>query len=193
MPERCDWVPLDIPEYVRYHDEEWGAPLHDDRRFFELLCLEGAQAGLSWLTVLRRREAYRQAFDGFDPLKVRSYGEAEIERLLSNSGIIRNRRKIESAVRNAACFTALQERWGSFDAYIWHFTEGRSLVGTWRTHTELPAVTPLSELISRELKGEGFSFVGPTILYAFLQSSGVVNDHTLSCFRREECRKLAEL
>jgi DNA-3-methyladenine glycosylase I len=193
VPERCDWVPLNIPEYVDYHDTEWGAPLHDDRRFFELLCLEGAQAGLSWLTVLRRREAYRQAFDGFDPRKVQRYGEAEIERLMTNAGIIRNRRKIESALRNAARFTAVQDKWGSFDAYIWRFTDGRPVVGNWSTHTEIPAVTPLSELISRELKGEGFSFVGPTIVYALLQSCGIVNDHTLSCFRRRECLRQADL
>ncbi len=189
MPNRCDWVPLEIPEYIEYHDREWGYPLHDDRSFFELLCLEGAQAGLSWLTVLRKRDAYREAFDAFDPVKVARYDEAKIGELLGNAGIIRNRRKIESAIRNAGVFLKIQEQWGSFDSFIWRYTEGRPVVNAWRTHTEMPATTELSDLISKELKREGFNFVGSTIVYAFLQSAGLVNDHTLDCFRREECLK----
>ena len=189
MNSRCDWVPETIPEYITYHDTEWGAPLHDDRGFFELLCLEGAQAGLSWLTVLRRRSAYREAFDGFDPARVVRYDDQKREELLANSGIIRNRRKIDSAIRNAGVFLDIQERWGSFDAYIWRFTDGRPLVNEWTTHTQMPATTPLSDTISRELKREGFSFVGSTIVYALMQSAGIVNDHTLSCFRREECMR----
>lgn len=187
MPNRCDWVPEGVPEYIEYHDREWGYPLHDDRALFELICLEGAQAGLSWLTVLRKRAAYREAFDGFDPEKVVRYGETKIGELLGNAGIIRNRRKIESAIRNAGAFLKIQEEWGSFDAYIWRFTEGAPLVNRWRSYTEMPATTELSDLISKELKNAGFNFVGSTIVYAFLQSAGIVNDHTLDCFRRREC------
>ncbi len=189
MKIRCDWVPENIPEYVTYHDKEWGMPLHDDIRFFELLCLEGAQAGLSWLTVLRKREAYRKAYRNFDPQRVVLFGENDIGELLSNPGIIRNRRKIESSIRNAGCFLKVCEEAGSFDAYIWDFVDGAPIVNRWQKSSEIPAVTPLAETISRDMKKRGFNYIGPTIVYAFLQSSGVVNDHIVGCFRHTECIK----
>ncbi len=164
-------------------------PLHDDIRFFELLCLEGAQAGLSWLTVLRKRDAYRKAYENFDPQKVVHYGEEKILELLSNPGIIRNRRKIESSIRNAACFLQICEQKGSFDSYVWEFVDGSPVVNRWKESSEIPAVTSLAETISKDLKVRGFNFIGPTIVYAFLQSSGLVNDHIVSCFRHNECLK----
>ena len=184
-PARCAWVGLD-PLYVEYHDREWGVPVHDDRTLFEFLILEGAQAGLSWLTILRRREGYRRAFAGFDPAVVAGFDAAAVQRLLADAGIIRNRRKVEAAVTNAKAFLAVQEEFGSFDAYIWRFTEGVALQNVWRTVQELPATTPLAETVSRDLKRRGFAFVGPTICYAHMQATGMVNDHTIDCFRWAE-------
>ncbi len=182
---RCEWCGTD-PLYVQYHDTEWGVPVHDDRIHFEFLLLDGAQAGLSWITILRKRENYRTAFDGFDPQKIAQYDDAKIAELLANPGIIRNRQKINAAVKNARAFLAVQAEFGSFDAYIWQFTEGRTIQNAWRTMAELPAFTPESEAMSRDLKRRGFSFVGPTICYAYMQSAGMVNDHIVSCFRYAE-------
>jgi len=179
--KRCDWVG-DDPLYVAYHDNEWGRPLHEDNRLFELLVLEGAQAGLSWRTILRKREAYREAFDGFDPALVACYDEEKVCQLLQNPGIVRNRRKILSAIANARAFQEVQRAFGSFDAYIWRFVEGKPIVNRPKTLQDYPAKTPLSETISKDLKQRGFSFVGPTIVYAFLQSMGMVNDHQPHCF-----------
>lgn len=179
---RCTWVTED-PLYIAYHDEEWGVPLHDDRALFEFLILEGAQAGLSWLTVLRKREAYREAFAGFDPEKVARFTPRKIERLLENPGIIRNRLKVHSAVTNARAFLKVQEEFGSFDRFIWDFVDGKPIQNRWGSDAELPAKTPLSDRISKELKRRGFKFVGSTICYAHMQATGMVNDHTTDCFR----------
>ena len=183
-PKRCLWPTDDL--YLRYHDTEWGVPLHDDRKLFEFLVLEGAQAGLSWHTVLRKRENYRAAFDGFDPEKVARYRPAGITRLLSNAGLIRNRMKIESAIRNAKAFLKVQEEFGSFDAYIWRFVDGRTIVNHWKTMKEVPARTPVSDAMSRDLRQRGFNFVGSTICYAHMQATGMVNDHLVSCFRHRQ-------
>jgi DNA-3-methyladenine glycosylase I len=166
-----------------YHDEEWGAPSHDDRHLFELLTLEGAQAGLSWSTILNKREGYRQAFAGFDPEVVARYGANDVERLLADPGIVRNRLKVESTVNNAARVLEVQEEHGSLDAYLWGFVDGAPIVNRWRTLAEIPAETDLSKAISKELKRRGFRFVGPTAIYAFMQSVGMVDDHTVDCFR----------
>jgi len=182
---RCDWCG-DDPLYVHYHDTEWGIPVHDDRTLFEFVLLDGAQAGLSWITILRKREAYRQAFDGFDAEKMARYDEAKIAALMANAGIIRNRQKINSAIKNARAFLAVQEQFGSFDAYLWQFVGGRTIQNAWRALSELPAFTPESEAMSKDMKKRGFSFVGPTICYAFMQSAGMVNDHLVSCFRYAE-------
>lgn len=184
MITRCGW-PGNDPLYVAYHDEEWGVPKHDDRRLFEDLVLDGAQAGLSWITILRKRENYRAAFDNFDPRKVAAYDEAKMAALLADPGIIRNRQKINSAVQNARAFLKIQAAFGSFDAYIWQFVEGWPIQNQWRSLAEIPAQTPLSETISKDLKQRGFSFVGPTIIYAFMQAVGMVNDHLVDCFRYE--------
>lgn len=184
--KRCAWVPLDNPLYVRYHDEEWGVPVHDDRLLFEFLVLEGAQAGLSWLTVLRKRENYRKAFDGFDAEKVARYDEKKIESLLQDPGIIRNKLKVHSAVTNARAFLKVREEFGSFDRFIWRFVEHRPRVNAWRRDEDIPASTPLSDTISREMKGRGFTFVGSTIIYAHMQATGMVNDHLVDCFRYRE-------
>lgn len=191
MPEknRCPWPGKD-PLYLDYHDREWGVPLADDRRLFELLVLESAQAGLSWITILRRREGYRRAFDGFDPERIASYGPDRISALLCDTGIIRNRKKIESAVSNARAFLGIRETFGSFSAYLWGFVDGKPVVNEWKEMTEVPAKTDLSETISREMKSRGFSFFGPVACYAFLQSAGVVNDHLVSCFRHREVQFL---
>ena len=191
LPDRCPWAASD-PAYVAYHDEEWGVPLHDDRRLFEMLVLEGAQAGLSWLTILKRRENYRRAFDRFDPRKVAGYGEDRIARLLADAGIIRNRLKVRSAVTNARAFLEVQEEFGSFDRYVWGFVDGRPLQNAWTTLDELPARTALSDTLSRDLKARGFSFVGSTICYAHMQATGMVNDHLVSCFRHRAVQRLAE-
>jgi DNA-3-methyladenine glycosylase I len=190
MPIRCAWAGTD-PLLVRYHDTEWGLPLHDDRRLFEFLVLEGAQAGLSWITILRKRENYRQAFDGFDPQRVAAYDAARIEQLLGNPNIVRNRRKIESAVRNARVFLEIQDEFGSFDAYLWHFVSGRPRINHWKTSGTVPAETPESHALSKDLIRRGCTFVGPTIAYAFMQAVGMVNDHTVDCFRYAEISKLS--
>lgn len=178
---RCSW-PGDIPIYVDYHDNEWGRPVHDDRMLFEFLVLEGAQAGLSWITVLKKREAYREAFDGFDPAKVALYDEAKVEELMANPGIIRNRLKINSAISNAKLFLDVVEEYGSFDAFIWSYVDGVPIVGHWKSQEDIPPSTPLSDRISKDLKKRGFKFVGSTIVYAYLQSIGMVNDHVTECF-----------
>lgn len=182
---RCGWCGTD-PLYVAYHDAEWGAPVHSDRKHFEFLVLEAAQAGLSWITILRRRENYRRAYDGFDPEKVARYGDAKIEALLQDPGIIRNRRKIEASVTNARRFLEVQKEFGSFDRYLWGFTDGRPVVGNYSRLEEIPASTPLSEAVSRDLRRRGFRFVGPVIVYSHLQAVGVVNDHINGCFRKNE-------
>jgi DNA-3-methyladenine glycosylase I len=194
MTIRCQWTGdwEDIDDImVLYHDTEWGVPKHDDRRLFEDLVLDGAQAGLSWRTILNKREGYRQAFDNFDPAKVAQYDEAKIEELLQNPGIIRNRQKINSAIKNAQGFLTVQEEFGSFDAYIWGFVNGEPIQNSWQSLSELPAKTELSEAISKDLKKRGFSFVGPTIVYAFMQAVGIVNDHTTDCFRYIEVQAVA--
>lgn len=180
---RCEWSGNE-PVMIDYHDKEWGQPLHDDQRLFEFLILEGAQAGLSWLTVLKKREAYRLAFDNFDPLKVANYTPQDVERLLANPGIIRNRLKIDSAIRNANCFLAVQKEFGTFDQYVWQFVGGTPKVNQFNTLKELPASTPESDAMSKDLKKRGFNFVGSTICYAFMQATGMVNDHILTCFKR---------
>jgi DNA-3-methyladenine glycosylase I len=182
---RCSWCGTD-PLYVAYHDEEWGSPLHDEGKHFEFLLLETQQAGLSWITILRRREAYRSAFAGFDAAKVASFDEDRVGDLLTDASIIRNRRKIEGAIRNAQAFLAIQEEWGSFDSWLWHFVDGQPLVNSWRTLDELPVTTDLSDRVAADLKRRGFRFVGSTTIYAHLQAVGVVNDHLVSCFRWAE-------
>ncbi|MFP4407778.1 MAG: DNA-3-methyladenine glycosylase I [Spirochaetaceae bacterium] len=182
---RCPWCG-DDPVYVEYHDKEWGVPVHEERRHFEFILLEGAQAGLSWITVLKRREGYRSCFEGFDPERVAQFREEDIQRLRGDTGIIRNERKIRAAVKNARAFLAIQKEFGSFDSYIWHFVEGRPIVNEFREMAELPAETELSRKISKDLKSRGFSFVGPTIIYAHMQATGLVNDHLVSCFRHRE-------
>ena len=177
---------MNDPEMLRYHDEEWGTPNHDDGRLFEMLVLEGAQAGLSWSTILHRREHYRRAFDGFDPVKVAAYKEKDVERLLGEPGIIRNRRKIESAINNARRLLEVQREFGSFDAYVWGFVGGRPRVNRFTSFREMPAETEESRAMSADLKRRGFSFVGPTICYAYMQSVGMVNDHLVACYRHRE-------
>ena len=184
-PTRCAWA-SDDPLYQAYHDEEWGVPLHDDQRFFEFLLLEGAQAGLSWRTILNRRQGYGAAYADFDPAVVAAYGEAERARLLADTGIIRNRAKVDASIGNAQCFLELQEQEGSFCAYLWGFVDGRPVVNRWRTMADIPASTELSATVSADLKRRGFRFVGPTIVYAQLQAVGVVNDHVVDCFRFAE-------
>jgi DNA-3-methyladenine glycosylase I len=185
---RCDWS-TSTPLYIEYHDTEWGVPLHDDCLLFESLVLDGAQAGLSWLTILRKRENYRAAFDNFDVAKVAAYDEAKVQELLGDAGIVRNRMKIESAVQNARAFLEVQEEFGSFDAYIWRFVDGVPKTNAWQTMHEIPAKTPDSDIISKDLGKRGFKFVGSTICYAFMQAAGLVNDHVVSCFRYNEVSK----
>lgn len=180
---RCAWVG-ERPHFIRYHDKEWGVPIHDDQRHFEMLLLEGAQAGLTWETILLRREGYRQAFAGFDPLQVARFTARSKAALLNNPGIIRNRLKIEAAVTNAQRFLAVQEEYGSFDRYVWHFVGGRPKVNRWKRQSQVPATTPESDALSKDLKGRGFRFVGSTIVYAYMQAAGLVDDHTLDCFVR---------
>ncbi len=182
---RCAWPGSD-PLYLAYHDREWGVPVHDDRLLFEFLTLEGAQAGLSWITILRKRQAYREAFAGFDPEVVARFGRAKVEKLLANPGIVRNRRKVESAVTNARAFLKVQEEFGSFAAYQWSFVDGRPIRNVWKHIREIPARTPASDAFSRDLKNRGFRFVGSTICYAHMQAVGMVNDHTVDCFRWRE-------
>jgi DNA-3-methyladenine glycosylase I len=182
MTVRCAWAGAD-PLYVAYHDDEWGVPVHDDRRLFEMLVLEGAQAGLSWITILRRRAGYRRAFDDFDPAVVAEYGDAKVDQLLQDTGIIRNRAKVRSTVNNARRYLEIQREHGSFDAYIWRFVDGEPLINAWKSMSEIPARTPLSDQISKDLVKRGFSFVGSTIMYAHMQATGMVNDHVVDCFR----------
>ena len=184
--KRCGWVPLDNPLYLKYHDEEWGVPVHDDRMLFEFLLLEGFQAGLSWITILRKRENYRRAFDNFDAKKIEKYDEKKIEKLMQNSGVVRNRRKIESAITNAKACLGVQKEFESFNNYIWGFVDGKPIVNKWKIMKEIPANTELSEKISKDLKRRGFKFVGSTIIYAYMQATGMVNDHTVDCFRYNE-------
>ena len=185
---RCSWCGND-PEYISYHDKEWGVPVYDNQtKHFENLVLEGAQAGLSWITILRRRESYRDAYKGFDANVIASWGEKEIEALLQNPGIIRNRRKVESSINNARRFLEVSEEFGNFGAYYWHFQEGIPIVNHWKKDDEIPAFTPLSETISKDMKKRGFTFVGPTVTYANMQSLGLVNDHLVGCFRHRECQ-----
>ncbi|MHB8810793.1 MAG: DNA-3-methyladenine glycosylase I [Desulfobulbaceae bacterium] len=182
---RCAWAGSD-PLYLAYHDREWGVPVYDDRRLFEFLILEGAQAGLSWLTILRKREAYQSAFAGFDPEAVARFDDAKVAELLANPGIVRNRLKVASTITNARAFLAIQEEFGSFAAYQWRFVEGRTLQNRWQSIREVPASTPVSDALSRDLKKRGFRFVGSTICYAHMQAVGMVNDHTVDCFRWRE-------
>ncbi len=182
MVERCPWCG-DDPLYVAYHDNEWGVPCHDDRRLFEFLILEGAQAGLAWITILRKREAYRRAFDDFDPALVARYGDADVARLLADPGIVRNRLKIAATIANARAFLAVQSQFDSFDAYLWRFVDGKPVRNAWRTMAEIPAETAISAAMSRELKARGFKFVGATICYALMQAIGMVDDHLVSCHR----------
>ncbi|UZR27124.1 DNA-3-methyladenine glycosylase I [Methylococcus mesophilus] len=182
---RCAWA-LRSPEETAYHDTEWGVPLHNDVKLFEYLVLDGAQAGLSWTTIIKKRDAYRLAFDGFDPEAVAHYDEAKIAALLADPGIVRNRLKIESAVRNAKAYLRIQEEFGSFDAYLWRFVDGTPVRNAWRELREVPASTPLSDALSRDLKQRGCNFVGSTICYAYLQAAGLVNDHLVDCFRWSE-------
>ena len=184
QPTRCGWAAKE--PMIRYHDEEWGVPLHDDRRLFEMLILEGAQAGLSWDTILNRRESYRRAFDEFDPPAIAKYGERDVTRLLSDPGIVRNRLKVRSAIQNARAFLAVQEECGSFDGYIWRFVGSRPKRNDRRSMKEFPARTSESDAMSQDLKKRGFNFVGSTICYAFMQAVGMVNDHTIDCYRYEE-------
>lgn len=179
---RCAWACRSAEERV-YHDEEWGIPQHDENRLFEFLVLEGAQAGLSWLTVLRKREHYRRVFHDFDPKRVAGFDDTKVRALLEDPGLIRNRLKIESAVANARAFLTIQDRYGSFDAFLWRYVDGRPIHNHWRACTEAPAETPLSQRLSRDLRRHGFRFVGPTICYAYMQAVGLVNDHAVACFR----------
>lgn len=185
MKKRCQWAGTD-PDYIAYHDIEWGVPVHDDRTLFEFLVLEGAQAGLSWLTILKKRSAYRNAFDGFSPEKIARYGQPRVDRLMANPGIIRNRLKINAAITNARAFLAVAEAFGSFDNYLWRFVDGQPVTNAWKNETELPAQTGTSQKLSRDLKSRGITFVGPVICYSFMQAVGMVNDHIIDCFRYRE-------
>jgi DNA-3-methyladenine glycosylase I len=186
MPKRCGWVPADQPLYLAYHDEEWGVPVHDDPRLFEMLTLEGAQAGLSWSTILNKRDGYRRAFAEFDPAKVARFTPKRVERLLQDPGIVRNRMKVESTVNNAARVAEVQRQLGSLDSYLWSFVSGEPIVGRFRTVGDIPAETAESKAMSRDLKERGFAFVGPTVCYAFMQACGLAQDHVRSCFRYQE-------
>ncbi|MGE5139752.1 MAG: DNA-3-methyladenine glycosylase I [Rudaea sp.] len=184
MPTRCEWAGTD-PLYIEYHDKEWGTPQHDDRKLFELLCLEGAQAGLSWITILRKRKNYRRAFDRFDARKIARYDEKKVEALLADPGIVRNRLKIEAFIRNARAFLTVKKEFGSFDAYIWQFVGGAQKKNNPKSLQDIPVFSREAEAMSRDLRRRGFRFVGPTICYAFMQAAGLVDDHLLGCFRKE--------
>jgi DNA-3-methyladenine glycosylase I len=183
--QRCDWGNSSAL-YLDYHDTEWGVPVHDERKLFEFLILEGAQAGLSWSTILNKRLAYIHAFDNFEPTKVASYDDTKVQALLANPGIVRNRLKIQAAIQNARSFLTVQDQYGSFDTYIWHFVDGKPVQNSWKSLQEIPATTKESDAMSKELKKRGFTFVGSTICYAFMQAVGMVNDHTVDCFRWQE-------
>ena len=187
---RCGWV-NDDPLYIAYHDEEWGVPVRDDRKLFELLILEGAQAGLSWYTILKKREAYARAFDGFDPERIARYDEMKIASLLEDPGIVRNRLKVHAAIGNARALLDLHDSGTGFSDFLWELAGGTPFVNSWRRLEDVPASTPVSEAMSKALKRRGFRFVGPTICYAFMQAVGMVNDHVVSCFRREACRMIS--
>jgi DNA-3-methyladenine glycosylase I len=190
MKKRCAWCG-DDPLYVKYHDEEWGAPVRDDKTLFEFVVLEGAQAGLAWITVLRKREGYRALFDDFDAQKISRYTDKKLEKLLLDPRIIRNRLKVFGARKNARAFLQIQEERGSFSDYMWDFVDGKPIQNTFKSLSELPATSPLSDKISKDMKKRGFTFVGSTIMYAYMQASGMVNDHTQECFRQKECKRLA--
>lgn len=179
--ECCSWVKLDEPVYVKYHDDEWGVPVYDDRKLFEMLCLEGAQAGLSWLTILKRREGYLAAFDQFDAEKIVQYDEEKLEALRNDERIIRNRLKIKSVVTNAESFLAIQRQYGSFSNYIWSFVDGKPVINSWESSAQVPITTETSDRMSKQLKKDGFKFVGSTICYSYMQAVGMVNDHTTNC------------
>lgn len=187
--QRCEWG-TSSALYIEYHDTEWGVPIHDERKLFEFLILEGAQAGLSWSTILNKRQAYIQAFDNFEPTKVASYDDAKVQQLLTDSGIVRNRLKIQAAVQNARSFLEIQDQFGSFDSYIWQFVDGKSMQNNWQSLHQIPATTKESDFMSKELKKRGFTFVGSTICYAFMQAVGMVNDHVVDCFRWQELQTL---
>ena len=188
MKTRCTWCGSD-PLYIKYHDEEWGVPVHDDQKLFEMLILEGAQAGLSWITVLKKRENYRKAFDNFDVIKITKYSQKKIEKLLENPGIIRNRLKVNAAITNAKEFLKVQKEFGSFDKYIWQFVDHKPIINKFNSMKDLPANTEISDLMSKDLKKRGFKFVGSTICYAFMQATGMVNDHIKDCFRYRQLLK----
>lgn len=191
MKKRCGWHGED-PLYIDYHDKEWGVPVHDDRTHFEMIVLDGAQAGLSWITILRRRESYREAFDNFDPVKVSRYGEKKIKELLENPGIIRNRLKVNSAVQNAKAFLDVRKEFGTFDKYIWQFVGHKTIYNSPGSLKEIKATSPESDAMSRDLRKRGFSFVGSTICYAYMQAAGLVNDHTVDCFRYKELKRTSQ-
>ncbi len=184
---RCGWAAGKFAEYQRYHDEEWGMPVHDDRKHFEMLILEGAQAGLSWETILRKREGYRRAFKGFDPVQVAQMSDAELEALLADPGLVRNRLKVFGARKNALAFLEIQQAFGSFDTYVWRFVDGAPIVNRWQRMTEVPAFTAHSDALAKDLKKRGMTFVGSTIIYAYMQAIGMVNDHTVDCWRYQAC------
>jgi DNA-3-methyladenine glycosylase I len=188
--KRCPWSENVGDDYVRYHDREWGLPVHKDRTHFEFLLLEGAQAGLSWSTILRKREGYRRAFAGFDPEKVARFNSRSVTRLLNDAGIVRNRLKVAAAITNARAFLDIQQEFGSFDRYVWQFVDGKPIVNRWRKQNQVPATSPISDTLSKDLKARGFKFVGSTIIYAHMQAIGMINDHIVSCFRYEACQKL---
>lgn len=192
MKNRCEWCGED-PLYIAYHDDEWGVPVHDDRRLFEFLILEGAQAGLSWLTILKKRENYRKAFHDFEWERIAKYTDVDVEHLLNDPGIVRNRLKIASAIKNARGVIDIQKEFGSLDSYLWGYVDGIPLQNKWKSMSEMPVKTEISERMSKELKKRGFNFVGPTICYAFMQAVGMVNDHTTDCFRYEETKSLSGL
>ena len=185
---RCSWCENN-ELYVKYHDEEWGVPVHEDKKHFEFLILEVAQAGLNWLIVLRKRENYRKAYDNFDPVKIAKYDDKKINQLMNDPGIIRNQRKIEASVNNAKRFLDIQERFGSFDSYIWSFVDNKPVINSWRSDSEIPSTTELSDMISNDLKKRGFKFIGSTIIYAHMQAIGIVNDHIVNCFRYDQLIK----
>ncbi|MBI6875533.1 DNA-3-methyladenine glycosylase I [Clostridium aciditolerans] len=185
--ERCPWCGND-PLYIKYHDEEWGVPVHDERKHFEFLVLESAQAGLSWITILRKRENYRSAYDNFDPVKVANYSEEKINELLQNNGIVRNRRKIEASINNAKMFLNIQKEFGSFDNYIWKFVNYRPVINSWKSISDVPATSALSDEVSKDLKKRGFKFLGSIIIYSHLQATGIINDHIINCFRHNDLK-----
>jgi DNA-3-methyladenine glycosylase I len=190
MDKRCTWCGSD-PQYVAYHDEDWGVPVYDDRLLFEMLVLEGAQAGLSWLTILKKRANYKQAFHDFDAARIARYDQQEIDRLMQDAGIVRNRLKIESAVKNARGVLQIREDFPSFADYLWRYVDSKQIVNKWEKLSDIPAHTEISDQLSKDLKKRGFNFVGPTICYAYMQSIGMVNDHTIDCFRYQEINQLA--